>query len=170
MKVRFILPVSIRKRFSLLQTIDGIDFGLVRMYLTPYLISWIIFTSDSVISLNRQSVGIPMGTHCAPLVADLFLFCYGRDCMTSLSADNLADIIEAFSSTSIYLDDLLNIDNPYFEGMVNHIYPHELQLNKAKTLDTEAPFDIVNFPFLDDNVPRCPSYRVYILLLECVVM
>ena len=52
---------------------------------------------------------------------------------------NQADIIEAFTSTSRYLDDL-NIDNPYFEGMVNQIYPPELQLNKANTLDTETPF------------------------------
>ena len=79
----------------------------------------------------------------------------------------------------------MNIDNPYFEGMVNQIYPHELQLNKANTTDTEAPdsdlhlsiangfvsskiyderddfdFDIVNFP--DGDVPRCASYGVYI--------
>ena len=54
--------------------------------------------------------------------------------------DNQADIIEAFNTTSRYLDDLLNIDNPYFEGMVNHIYPHELQLNKVNISDTEAPF------------------------------
>ena len=39
-----------------------------------------------------------------------------------------------------YLDDLLNIDNPYFEGMVNQIYPPELQLNKANITDIEAPF------------------------------
>ena len=71
-----------------------------------------------------------MGTNCAPLVADLFLFCY----------DNQADVIKAFNLTSRYLDDLLNIDNPYFEGMVNQIYPPELQLNKANTSDTEAPF------------------------------
>ena len=51
-----------------------------------------------------------------------------------------AEIIEAFKSTSSYLDDLLNIDNPYFEGMVNRIYPPELQLNKANTSDTESPF------------------------------
>ena len=81
----------------------------------------------------------------------------------------------------------LNIDNPYFEGMVNRIYPPELQLNKANTSDTEAPFldlhlsisngfvsskiydkcddfdfDIVNFPFLDGDVPRSTSYRAYI--------
>ena len=137
--------------------------------------------------LYRQIVGIPMGTNCAPLVADLFLFCYERDFMTSLSDVKQAEIIEAFKSTSRYLDDLLNIDNPYFEGMVNRIYPPELQLNKANTADTEAPFldlhlsisngfvsskiydkrddfdfDIVNFPFLDGDVPRSTSYGVYI--------
>ena len=56
-----------------------------------------------------------MGTNCAPLVADLFLFCYERDFMLSLSDNNEMDIIEAFNFTSKYLDDLLNIDNPYFE-------------------------------------------------------
>ena len=50
-----------------------------------------------------------------------------------------SDITEAFNSTSRYLDDILDIGNPYFEGMVNQIYPLELQLNKANTSDTEAP-------------------------------
>ena len=81
-----------------------------------------------------------MGTKCAPLVADLFLFCYEKDFMTSLSDNNQADIIEAFNSTSRYLDDLLNIDNSYFAGMVNQIHQPELQLNKADISDTEAPF------------------------------
>ena len=82
--------------------------------------------------LYRQIVGIPMGTNCAHLIADLFLFCYERDFMTSVSDVTQAEIIEAFKSTSRYLDDLLNIDNPYFEGMVNRIYPPDLQLNKVK--------------------------------------
>ena len=60
--------------------------------------------------------------------------------MTSLSDVKQAEILEAFKSTSRYLDDLLNIDNPYFEGMVNRIYPPDLQLNKANTSDTETPF------------------------------
>ena len=81
-----------------------------------------------------------MGTNCAPLVADLFLFCYERDLMLSLSDNNQADIIEDFNSTSRYLDDLLYIDNPYFEQMVGQIYPTELQLNKANSSDTEVPF------------------------------
>ena len=86
-------------------------------------------------------------------------------------------------STSRYLDDLLNIDNIYFDQMVDRIYPTELQLNRANSSDTEAPFldlnlcisngtvstkiydkrddfdfDIVNFPFLDGDVPRRTSY------------
>ena len=80
------------------------------------------------------------GSNCAPLVADLFLFCYERTFMLSLSDNNQTDIIEPFNCTSRYLDDLLNIDNPYFEQMVGQIYPTELQLNKANSSNTEAPF------------------------------
>ena len=52
--------------------------------------------------LYRQGVGIPMGTNCAPLVADLFLFCYKRDFMVSLFDDKQADVIDAFNTTSRY--------------------------------------------------------------------
>ena len=90
--------------------------------------------------LYRHIVGIPMGTNCAPLVAVLFLFCYERDFMKNLSSDDQADVIKAFNLTSRYLDDLFNIANSYFEGMVNQIYPPEMQLNKAYSSDTEAPF------------------------------
>ena len=57
-----------------------------------------------------------------PLVADLFLFCYERDFMLSLSENNQSDAVEAFNSTSRYLDDLLNIDNNFFDSMVNRIH------------------------------------------------
>ena len=80
-----------------------------------------------------------MGTDGAPFVDDLFLFCYDRDFMLSLSYNNQADVVEAFNSISRYLDDLLYIDNSYFEQMVGLIYPIELQLNSAKSIDTEAP-------------------------------
>ena len=90
--------------------------------------------------LYRHIVGIPMGTNFAPLIADLFLFCFERDLLASLSCNKEAEIIQAFNSTSRYLDDLLNIDNPYFEGIVGRIYPPELQFNKANASDTEAPF------------------------------
>ena len=54
-----------------------------------------------------------MGTYCASLIA-LFPFCYERYFIMSLSSDIQADVIEAVNSR--YLDDLLKIDNPYFEG------------------------------------------------------
>ena len=60
--------------------------------------------------------------------------------MKSLSRENQAAIIEALNSTSRYLDGLLNTDNIYFDQMVNRIYPTELQLNRANSSDTEAPF------------------------------
>ena len=106
--------------------------------------------------------------------------------MLSLSDINQVDVIEAFDSASKYLDDLLNIDNPYFEKMVGQIYRTALQLNKANSFDTESPFldlglsitndivsskiydkrdsfnyEIVSFPFLDEDVPRSPFYGVY---------
>ena len=137
--------------------------------------------------LCGRIVGIPMGTNCAPLVADLFLFCYERDFVLSLSEGSQSSVIEAFNSASRCLDDLLNIDNNFFDSMVNRIYPSELQLYKANASDAEASFldlhlsisdgfvrtgvydkrddfdfDIVNFPFLDGDVPRSASYGVYI--------
>ena len=81
--------------------------------------------------LFRQIARIPMDTNCAPLVADLFLFCYERDFMLSLSDDNQSEVIEAFNSTSRYLNNILNIDNTFFDSMINRIYPSKLQLNKA---------------------------------------
>ena len=103
-------------------------------------------------NLFRQIMGIPMGTNCAPLVADLFLFCYERDFMMSLSAENQSEIIEAFSSTSRYLDDLLNIDNTYFDGLISQIYPPELQLNKANSSNTEAAFFDLHLSIVDGFV------------------
>ena len=81
-----------------------------------------------------------MVTNCAPLVADLFLICYERDFILSLSDDNQPEVTEAFNSTFQYLDDLMSIDNSFFDSMVNHIYPSELQLNKGNVSDTEASF------------------------------
>ena len=88
----------------------------------------------------RQIVGISMGTNCAPIVADLFLFCYERDLMKYFSNDYQADIIKAFNSTSRYLDD--------------QIYPPELQQNKAFTSDAEAPFWIYTSLFVTTLFPQ----------------
>ena len=56
------------------------------------------------------------------------------------SDDKQADIIDAFNTTSRYLDGILNINNVYFDNMVSQIYPSELQHDKANTFGTEAAF------------------------------
>ena len=73
----------------------------------------------------------------------LLLFIHYLNETKSANSENLWFLplkFKAFNSTSRYLDDLLNIDNPYFDKMVGQIYPTELQLNKANSSDTEAPF------------------------------
>ena len=126
--------------FSLLVYIIITIYGRVKKSVMPLFIFWIIFFIRFGTKLYRQTIGFPMETNCIPLVADLFLFCYERDFMKPLSRENQADIIEAFNLTSRYLDDLLNIDNIYFDQMVDRTYPTELQLNRANSSDTEAPF------------------------------
>ncbi|KAK3090026.1 hypothetical protein FSP39_008627 [Pinctada imbricata] len=138
-------------------------------------------------NLYKQVVGIPMGTNCAPLVADLFLYTYEKEFIQNLQKQRKHDDVKCFISTSRYLDDILTIDNPAFEKYKDVIYPQELTLNKANFTDTETPFldlnikivngeihtsvydkrddfgfNIVNFPWLDGDVPRLPSYGIYI--------
>ena len=138
-------------------------------------------------TIHRQVIGIPMGTNCAPLVADLFLYCYERDFMLGLNPISQSEVITAFNDTSRYLDDIFNIDNLYFDSMIPSIYPKELKLIKANISDDSAAFldldisinngkistkiydkrddfdfNIVNYPHLDGDVPRATSYGVYI--------
>ena len=107
--------------------------------------------------------------------------------MMSLSDDKQAHVIDAFNTTSRYLDDISNINYVYFDNMVSQIYPSELQLYKTNTSDTVAAFlglrssisndivstkiydkfdifdfEIVHFSFLDGDVPRSTSYGVYV--------
>ena len=114
--------------------------------------------------------------------------------MMSLSDYKQADGIDAFNTTSRYLGDILNMNNVYFDNMVSQIYPSELQLNKANTSISKATFldlhlsisydivstkiydkpddfdfEIVNFTFLDGDVPRSSSYGVYISQFICFV-
>ena len=126
--------------FFLLQMYTIITiYGRIKKSVIPLFIFWIIFFIRFGTKLYRQTIGIPMGTNCAPIVADLFLFCYEKDFVKSLSRENQADIIEAFNSTSKYLDDLSNIDNIYFDQTVDRIYPTKLQLNRANSSNTDVP-------------------------------
>ena len=134
-----------------------------------------------------QQVGIPMCINCAPLIGDLFLYCNERDFMSNLQKSKRFDLIDKFNDTSRYLDDIFTTDNPEFAEHIPDIDPRELQLNKANTSDKETSyldlnikiigsnihtsvydkrddfgFPIVNFPWLSGDVPRLPSYGIYI--------
>ena len=105
----------------------------------------------------------------------------------SLFDDKQAGIFDGLNTASRYLDNILNMNNVYYYDMVSQIYPSELQLNKAHTSDTKGAFfdlhlsitndifstnkynkrdnfnfEIVDFPFLDGDVPRSTSYPVII--------
>ena len=83
-----------------------------------------------------------MGTNCDPPIADLFLYCYEKDFMSDLHKSKRFDLIhvDMFNDICRYLDDIFTIDNPEYEKHIPHIYPDELQLNKANTSDKETSF------------------------------
>ena len=95
----------------------------------------------------RHIIDIPMGTNYAPLAADLFQFCYERDFMNSLSGKIRLTLLRLSSPLPV------TIDNIYFKHMVDRIYPAELQLNKANSSDTEAPFLDLNYQYLMVQFP-----------------
>ena len=72
----------------------------------------------------QQKVGIPIGNNCAQLIADLFLYCYERDCMSNLQKSKRFDLIDKFNETSRYLDDIFTIDNPAFAEHLPDIHCH----------------------------------------------
>ena len=136
---------------------------------------------------SRHIIGIQMGTNYAPLIADLFLYYHEKCFMDKLVKNKQLDLIQCFNRTSRYLDDILNLDNPDFEKHISEIYPKELNLTEANHSDTHASlldlditidnslvhtkiydkrddfgFPIVNFPWLDGDVPRAPCYGIYI--------
>lgn len=154
-----------------------------------FLLDNIFVRSDS--NIYRQIIGIPMETNCTPLIADLFLYCYGSQFKAKIYKDSdKVHVLEYFNNTYIYLDDSFSLNNPEFSKCIPSIYPTELTLNKSNTKSDHCPFLdldikivncrlhtkiydkrddfsflIVNFPFLDGNVPLVPSYGIYIAQL-----
>ena len=135
----------------------------------------------------RQQVGIPMGTDCAPLLANLFLFYYEYKYMKNLIKDNLQVAINSMELCMRYINDLLTLNNSRFASKIPDIYPPELDLKKT----TESPttvsyldilirinngkhvtavyderdrfnFFIVIFPYLSSNISSKSAYGVYI--------
>ena len=136
----------------------------------------------------QQTVGIPMGTNCAPLLADLFLYSYEAEFIQKLLHEKNKPLAVAFNSTFRYIDDVLSINNDQFNSYVDSIYPSELEIKDTTESSTSASyldvllnidadgklttqlydkrddfsFTIVNFPYICSNIPLSPAYGVYI--------
>ena len=138
--------------------------------------------------LFRQVIGIPMGTNCAPLLADLFLYSYENEFLDNMIRSGHRRLARSFNLCYRYIDDLIAFNNKKFLDYLKEIYPSQLMVEKANKSDHLADyldltfiidsggklstrlydkrddfdFHIVNFPFLSSNIPSGPSYGVYI--------
>ena len=134
--------------------------------------------------LFRQMVGIPMGTNCAPLLADLFLYSYENEFLDKLIKEGKRKPARRFNLSYRYIDDLISFNNKRFKEFISDIYPKELTISEttestsvASYLDLlftrdrsnnittrlydKRGFHIVNFPFMSSNIPSAPAYGVY---------
>ena len=153
-----------------------------------------LFQSNTFIicggEIFQQVIGIPMGTNCAPLLADIFLYSYEAEFIQTLIKSGKRHLAKSFNFTYRYIDDVFSLNNHKFSDYVYDIYPVTLELEIKETTDDQYHssfldllleidkdgrlrvkiydkrddfnFDIVNFPFLCGNVPQSPSYGVYI--------
>jgi hypothetical protein len=136
----------------------------------------------------QQTVNIHMGTNCAPLLADLFLYSYEADFIQGLLKKNEKKLARSFNFTFRYTDVVLSLNNSRFGDFVDRIYPIELEIKDTTDTDRSASyldlyleidneerlrtklydkrdyfnFPVVNFPFICSNIPAAPTYEVYI--------
>ena len=136
----------------------------------------------------QQTVGIPMGTNCDPLLVDLFLYSYEADFIQGLLVKNEKKLARFFNLTFSYTDDVLSLNNSRLGDFVDRIYPIELEIKN--TTDTDRPasyidihleiysegrvrtklydkqddfnFPIVNFPFICSNIPAASAYGIHL--------
>ena len=137
--------------------------------------------------LFQQMVGILMGTNCAPLLADLFLYSYENQFLDKLIKEGKRMLARKFSLSYRYIDDLISFNNKRFKEFISDIYPKELTISettestsivsyldllfirdKSNNITTKLydkrdafGFNIVNFPFMSNNIPSAPAYGVY---------
>ena len=88
----------------------------------------------------QQVIGIPMGTNCAPLLADLdlFLYSYEAEFIQTLIKSGKRHLAKSFCFTYRYIDDVLSINNAKFEDYINIIYPVELENKDTTDADHHA--------------------------------
>ena len=141
----------------------------------------------------QQTVGISMGTNCAPLLADISLYSYEADFIQSLLSTGKKTLASQFNFTYRYIDDVLSVNNPDFDNYLRQMYPAELEIKNTTRSNTSASyldftpvdqkggqlrtslydkrddfnFHITNFPFLSSNIPSSPAYGVFISHTVC---
>ena len=106
-------------------------------YSEEQVISMLEFLIDNILvsfggTLFQQVVGIPMGTNCAPLLADLFLYSYESEFLQLLVKEKKIHEARSFNFTYRYIDDVLSINNSRFAEFLPLIYPPELELKKPQ--------------------------------------
>ena len=125
----------------------------------------------------QQTVGIPMGTNCAPLLADLFLYSYEAEFIQGLLKKNEKKLARSFNFTFRYIDNILSLDNSRFGDFVDRIYPIELGIKDTSASYLDLHIEIGSegavknetlrqkrwFQFSHcNNIPAAPAYGVYI--------
>jgi hypothetical protein len=91
-------------------------------------------------ALFQQVVGIPMGTNCASLLADLFLYSYESEFLQNLVKDKKIHEARVFNFTYRYIDDVLSINNSRFAEFLQLIYPPELEIKETPDTPSSAYF------------------------------
>ena len=86
----------------------------------------------------QQTVDIPMGTNCAPLLADLFLYSYEVDFIQGLLKKNEKKLARSFNIKFRYIDDVLSLNNTRFGDFDDRIYPIELAIKDTTHTDTRT--------------------------------
>ena len=163
------------------------------MYTADNICKMIEFLIDNILMqfggrLFRQVIGIPMGTNCAPLLADLFLYLHENEFLDNMTRSGHRRLARSFNLSYRYIDDLIVFNNKKFLDYLKEIYPSQLTVEKANKSDHLADyldltfiidsggkllarlydkrddfdFHIVTFPYLSSNTPSGPSYGVYI--------
>lgn len=115
----------------------------------------------------QQTVGIPMGTNCAPLFADLFLYSYEAECLQNLLKKQDTKLAQSFNFTFLYIDDDLSLSNSKFDDCLHLISPSELEI-KDTTESPESPHTWIYFLKLAKRETCQQSYtiREVILILQ----
>ena len=86
----------------------------------------------------QQTFGIYMGTNCAPVLADLFLYSYEADFIQGLLKKKEKKLARSFIFTFLYIDDVLSLINSSIGDFVDHIYPIDLEIKDTTDTDRSA--------------------------------